>query len=292
MQGKIIGNISNKYKIETNQGEYNAYARGKLKKEEITPLVGDKVEIEITDESKKEAIIEKIEERKNELKRPKIANIDQIIFIISTKHPKPDLLMLDKQLAYVESKKIEPIIIINKIDLDDKYQEIEKVYKNIGYQVITTSAKQQIGIEKIREILKNKTSVLSGNSGVGKSSITNSIFNIEKTQEGEISQKNKKGKNTTTDTKIYKVEENTYIADTPGFSSFEINEIEAKDLAENFREFKPEIQNCEFIGCTHIKEQECGIKKAIEENRISKERYERYCKIYEELKEKEKYKWQ
>lgn len=292
MQGKIIGNISNKYKIETNQGEYNAYARGKLKKEEITPLVGDKVEIEITDESKKEAIIEKIEERKNELKRPKIANIDQIIFIISTKHPKPDLLMLDKQLAYVESKKIEPIIIINKIDLDDKYQEIEKVYKNIGYQVITTSAKQQIGIEKIREILKNKTSVLSGNSGVGKSSITNSIFNIEKTQEGEISQKNKKGKNTTTDTKIYKVEENTYIADTPGFSSFEINEIETKDLAENFREFKPEIQNCEFIGCTHIKEQECGIKKAIEENRISKERYERYCKIYEELKEKEKYKWQ
>lgn len=292
MQGKIIGNISNKYKIETNQGEYEAYARGKLKKEEITPLVGDKVEIEITDESKKEAIIEKIEERKNELKRPKIANIDQIIFIISTKHPKPDLLMLDKQLAYVESKKIEPIIIINKIDLDDKYQEIEKVYKNIGYQVITTSAKQQIGIEKIREILKNKTSVLSGNSGVGKSSITNSIFNIEKTQEGEISQKNKKGKNTTTDTKIYKVEENTYIADTPGFSSFEINEIETKDLAENFREFKPEIQNCEFIGCTHIKEQECGIKKAIEENRISKERYERYCKIYEELKEKEKYKWQ
>ena len=292
MQGKIIGNISNKYKIETNQGEYEAYARGKLKKEEITPLVGDKVEIEITDESKKEAIIEKIEERKNELKRPKIANIDQIIFIISTKHPKPDLLMLDKQLAYVESKKIEPIIIINKIDLDDKYQEIEKVYKNIGYQVITTSAKQQIGIEKIREVLRNKTSVLSGNSGVGKSSITNSIFNIEKTQEGEISQKNKKGKNTTTDTKIYKVEENTYIADTPGFSSFEINEIEAKDLAENFREFKPEIQNCEFIGCTHIKEQECGIKKAIEENRISKERYERYCKIYEELKEKEKYKWQ
>ena len=292
MQGKIIGNISNKYKIETNQGEYEAYARGKLKKEEITPLVGDKVEIEITDENKKEEIIEKIEERKNELKRPKIANIDQIIFIISAKHPKPDLLMLDKQLAYVESKKIEPIIIINKIDLDDKYQEIEKVYKDIGYQVITTSAKQQIGIEKIREVLRNKTSVLSGNSGVGKSSITNSIFNIEKTQEGEISQKNKKGKNTTTDTKIYKVEENTYIADTPGFSSFEINEIEAKDLAENFREFKPEIQNCEFIGCTHIKEQECGIKKAIEENRISKERYERYCKIYEELKEKEKYKWQ
>ena len=277
MQGKIIGNISNKYKIETNQGEYEAYARGKLKKEEITPLVGDKVEIE---------------ERKNELNRPNIANIDQIIFIISTKHPKPDLLMIDKQLAYVESKKIEPIIIINKIDLEDKYQEIEKVYKDIGYQVITTSAKQQIGIEKIREVLRNKTSVLSGNSGVGKSSITNSIFNIEKTQEGEISQKNKKGKNTTTDTKIYKVEENTYIADTPGFSSFEINEIEAKDLAENFREFKSEIQNCEFIGCTHIKEQECGIKKAIEENRISKERYERYCKIYEELKEKEKYKWQ
>lgn len=130
-----------------------------------------------------------------------------------------------------------------------------------------------------------------GRTNVGKSSIINALFGIDKTQEGEISHKNKKGKNTTTDTKLYELEENTYIADTPGFSSFEISEIESVDLDKYFKEFKQEIQECEFVGCTHIKEENCGIKKAIEAGKISQERYERYCKIYEELKEKEKYRW-
>lgn len=291
MQGIIIGNISNTYKIKTENQIYEAYARGKFKNEEITPLVGDKVEIQITDESSNSAIIEQILPRKNEIKRPKMANIDQIIFIVSTKNPKPDLLMLDKQLAYVEKLRIEPIIIINKIDLQDTYKEIQELYAGIGYKTIVTSAKQGLGIDAVREILKNKISVFSGNSGVGKSSIINAIFGKDKTQEGEISQKNKKGKNTTTDTKLYELEENTYVADTPGFSSFEINEIESKELDQYFREFKQELGKCEFVGCTHIKEQNCGIKTAIEQNIISQQRYERFCKIYEELKEKEKYKW-
>lgn len=291
MQGIIIGNISNTYKIKTESNEYEAYARGKFKNEEIVPLVGDKVEIEITDKEKKSAIIEKILPRKNEIKRPKIANIDQIIFIISTKNPKPDLLMLDKQLAYVEKLKIQPIIIINKIDLQDTYKQIQELYTNIGYKVLVTSTKQDIGINEIKKILKNKISVFSGNSGVGKSSIINSIFNEDKTQEGEISHKNKKGKNTTTDTKLYELEQNTYIADTPGFSSFEINEIESNELEKYFREFVPQIEECEFIGCTHIKEQNCGIKQGIKDGKISQERYDRYCKIYEELKDREKYRW-
>lgn len=291
MQGIIIGNISNTYKIKTESQEYEAYARGKFKNEEITPLVGDKVEIEITDKEKKIAVIEQILPRKNEIKRPKMANIDQIIFIISTKNPKPDLLMLDKQLAYVEKLKIEPIILINKIDLQDTYKVIQELYTKIGYKVIVTSAKQEIGIDEVKQLLKDKISVFSGNSGVGKSSIINAIFGGNKTQEGEISHKNKKGKNTTTDTKLYELDENTYIADTPGFSSFEISEIETTELEKYFREFVPEISNCEFVGCTHIKEQECGIKKAVKDCRISQERYERFCKIYEELKEKEKYRW-
>lgn len=291
MQGIIIGNISNTYKIKTDTKIYEAFARGKFKNDEITPLVGDKVEIQITDEEKQTAIIEEILPRKNEIKRPKMANIDQIIFIVSTKNPKPDLLMLDKQLAYVEKLKIEPIIIINKIDLQDTYKEIQELYTNVGYKTIVTSAKQGIGIDEVIQNLKNKISVFSGNSGVGKSSIINAIFGNEKTQEGEISKKNKKGKNTTTDTKLYELEGNTYIADTPGFSSFEISEIESTDLDKYFREFKNEIQNCEFVGCTHIKEQDCGIKLAIEDSRISQERYERFCKIYEELKDKEKYRW-
>ncbi len=291
MEGIIIGNISNTYKIKTNQKTYNSFARGKFKNEEIVPMVGDKVEIQITDEEKAEAVIEKILPRKNEIKRPRISNIDQIVFIISTKNPKPDLLMLDKQLVYVENLKIEPVIVINKIDLEETYKTIQELYTKIGYKVIVTSAKQNIGIEELKKKLENKISVFSGNSGVGKSSIINALFEEDRTQEGEVSKKNKKGKNTTTDTKLYELCENTFIADTPGFSSFEVSEIESNELDKNFREFKDEIPHCEFVGCTHIKEKNCGIKKAIEENKISKERYERYSKIYEELKDKEKHKW-
>ena len=291
MQGIIIGNIANTYKIKIDTKEYEAYARGKLKSKKVVQLEGDTVEIRITDEKNKKAIIEQIMKRKNEIKRPKIANIDQIIFIISTQNPKPDLLMLDKQLAYVEKLKIEPVIIINKIDLEDNYKQIQDLYAKIGYKTIVTSAKQKIGIDKVKECLKNKISVFSGNSGVGKSSIINAIFGIDKTQEGEISIKNKKGKNTTTDTKLYEIDKNTFIADTPGFSSFEIKEIQSNELEKYFREFKPEIINCEYVGCTHIKEQSCGIKKAVEEGRISQERYERFCKIYEELKNIEKHRW-
>ena len=291
MEGIIIGNISNTYKIETTEKIYVAYARGKFKNRDIKPLVGDRVEIEVTDEEKNEAIIEEIKTRKNEIKRPQIANIDQIVFIISTKNPKPDLLMLDKQLAYSEKIKIEPIIIVNKCDLKDEYKTIKELYTKVGYKVIVTSAKQNIGIDELKQELQNKTSVFSGNSGVGKSSIINALFNTEKTQEGEISCKNKKGKNTTTDIKLYELEKNTYIADTPGFSSFEISEIESTELDKCFREFVPEIEKCEFVGCTHIKEENCGVKKAMQEGRVSTERYERYCKIYSELKEKEKYKW-
>ena len=209
---------------------------------------------------------------------------------MSAKHPKPDLLMLDKQLAYAEFLNIEPVIIINKIDLAD-CEQIKELYTKVGYKTIITSAKEKIGIDDVKQVLKNKTSVFSGNSGVGKSSIINAIFGTNKTEEGEVSKKNKKGKNTTTDIKLYEIEENTYIADTPGFSSFEITEIETTNLAECFREFKPQIANCEFVGCTHIKEEKCGIKNAIKEGKISQERYENYCKIYEELKDKEKHRW-
>ena len=247
MQGRIIGNVSNTYKIKTNTAIYEAYARGRFKNEEITPLVGDIVEMQITDSIMNTAIIEKVKERKNEIKRPKMANIDQIVFIISTKNPKPDLLMLDKQLAYAEMLGIEPIIVINKIDLQDTYKDIQKLYTNVGYKTIVTSAKQEQGIEELKLLLLNKISVFSGNSGVGKSSIINALFGVSKTQEGEISKKNKKGKNTTTDTKLYELTENTYIADTPGFSSFELDEIESKDLDKYFREFKNKILDCEFV---------------------------------------------
>ena len=295
MKGIIIENISNLYQVKSfeNDNIYESNARGKFKKEEITPVVGDRVEISIIDEKEKKAVIEKIEERTVYIKRPKLANMTQIVFVVSSKDPKPDLLMLDKQLAFAEYLRIKAIIVLNKTDLDKKqeFKEIKKVYQNIGYNLIETNAKKRIGIDKLKELLKGNINGFSGNSGVGKSSLINAIFNKDVTEEGEISKKNKRGKNTTTSIKLYEIDKETFIADTPGFSTFDISEIESKDLYLYFKEFKKYIDNCEFIGCTHIKEENCGIKEAVKEEKIDSKRYERFVKIYEELKKKEERKW-
>ena len=303
MQGLIIENIANLYKIENREQDknnknsqkeiYEAYARGKFKKEEITPVVGDFVEFEVIDEENKKAVITQIEERKVYIKRPKMANITQLVLVVSSKDPKPDLLMLDKQLAFSEFLDLKACIVLNKIDLDDEkeFKSIKEIYEKIGYEVIETQANkkdiEEDSIEKLIKTLKGNINVLAGNSGVGKSTLINAIFKKELTQEGEISNRNKRGKNTTTSTKLYEIEENTYIADTPGFSTFSIEEIPSNKLAEYFKEFRNEIQNCEFASCTHIKEENCGIKQAIREEKISQDRYDRFCKIYEELKQKE-----
>ena len=293
MQGLIVENISNLYKVKADDKIYETTARGKFKKDEISPVVGDFVDISVMDEEKNIAVIEKIEERKVYIKRPKLANITQIIFVVSSKDPKPDLLMLDKQLAFAEYIGVKVIIVLNKTDLDKRqeFKNIQKIYNEIGYKVILTNAKQRNGIEELKEMLKNNINAFSGNSGVGKSTLINGIFNKDITQEGEISKRNKRGKNTTTSVKLYEIDENTYIADTPGFSTFDISEIESKDLYRYFKEFEQFVDNCEFVGCTHIKEENCGIKKAVEKGEISKTRYERFCKIYNELKEKEERKW-
>ena len=304
MLGLIIENISNLYRIETEKGTYEANARGKFKKEEITPVVGDKVEIQILDEENKKAVIEEIQERTTYIKRPKMSNITQLILVVSSKNPKPDLLLLDKQLAFAEFFGIKPIIVLNKTDLDKKkeFEKIKEVYQNIGYTVIETIAKDleeipeknemhSVGIHNLEKNLQGNINAFSGNSGVGKSTLINAIFKDTITQEGEISQRNKKGKNTTTSTKLYEIDENTYIADTPGFSTFDISEIEYRELDKYFKEFKPLLENCEFVGCTHIKEENCGIKQALQQGKIDSGRYERFCKIYEELKEKDKYKY-
>ena len=292
-KGLIINNISNIYIVETKEKTYETTARGKFKKDDIKPLVGDIVEIEIINEEDSKAVINKINKRTTYLKRPKIANISQILLVVSLKMPCPDLLMLDKQLAFLEYLNIRPIIVLNKIDLEDEkvIENIENTYKNIGYDVIKTNAKTGQGVLELKEELKGNISAFAGNSGVGKSTLINGLFRNNITQEGDISQKNKRGKNTTTNISLYKIDNNSYIADTPGFSTFDIYEIESKNLEKYFIEFKKYIKYCEFIGCSHIKEQNCGIKTAIENGKISKERYERYIKIFNDIKDKEEHKW-
>lgn len=292
-KGLIISNVSNIYEVEDKKSSniIKCIPRGKFKKDDIIPVVGDIVEFEY--QTQTDGILNEIHERKNYIKRPKMSNITQIIFVLSMKMPKPDLLLLDKQLAFAEYNNIKSIICLNKIDLekDEEIDNIYNIYKKIGYTVIKTNAKSGEGINEVHKCLKNNVTAFSGNSGVGKSTLINNIFKDTLTIEGEISNKNKRGKNTTTSIKLYKIDNNSYIADTPGFSTFDIYEIKSEDLCKYFVELAEYMQNCEFIGCTHIKEKNCGIKKAIQENKISKQRYETYCKLYNELKERELHKW-
>lgn len=292
IKGLIIDNISNIYKVIVEDNVIECKPIGKLKQQELSPVVGDYVEIEMLENEYKKGMITKILPRLMYSKRPKIANLTQIIFVLSLKFPEPDLLLLDKQLAYAEFLKIKPIICINKIDLGQKNlkDNIKQIYKNIGYTVIETNAKEKIGIKNLKKLLNGNITAFSGNSGVGKSSLINSIFEEEKAQEGIVSKKIKRGKNTTTNTTLYAIN-NGYIADTPGFSTFEINEIESKELGYYFKEFKEYINKCEYGDCKHLKEENCAIKKAIKEGKISKERYDSYQKIIENLKEREEHKW-
>lgn len=286
LNGIILSNKSNLYKVEVNAQEYNCTARGKIKNNDLSPVAGDFVEFEITDSEKNVGVINKILPRRNYLKRPKMANLSQIIFVVSMKLPKPDLLLLDKQLVYAEYNKVKPIIVLNKTDLVDEELvcSIQETYEKIGYTVIKTDAKKGNGVDEVKNYLKGNITAFSGNSGVGKSTLINKIMNVQTTLEGEISKKNKRGKNTTTQVTLYKIEDNSYIADTPGFSTFEVTEINARELAQYFIEFKPYIDECEYGDCGHIKEQNCGIRKAVLEGNISQERYDRYVTIANGMK--------
>jgi len=284
-KGIIICTSSNVYQVAEGEKVYKCLARGKFKKEKISPLVGDEVEFTITNSEKQEGVIEQILPRKNELKRPKMANLTQLILVVSMKMPSPDLLLLDKQLVFAEFMGLKATIVLNKVDLEDKEEidRIAKLYEDIGYKIIQTNAKEGIKVEEITALLEGETTAFAGNSGVGKSTLINSIFEQELTQEGDISDKNQRGKNTTTSTTLYKYKENSYIADTPGFSTFEINEIPKEDLCHYFVEFVPYLDKCEFQGCSHIKEENCGVKEALEAGKISSQRYENYIKIYNNL---------
>ena len=243
----------------------------------MSPIVGDIVEIN-------DGVIEKIYPRKNEFVRPSIANIDQFIIVLATTNPKPDLMLVDKQIIMAEKNGVEPIICINKIDLNSDYTDIIQTYENIGYQVITTDAKNGLGIEKLAVVLNNKITAFTGNSGVGKSALTNNIFNEAVSPEGNTSEKLEKGKHTTKFVELFEFAQNSYIADTPGFSSFELQGINYKELDEYFIEFTPFKENCEYRGCSHIKEINCGIKKAVSKRKIDKGRYDRYVELYEKLR--------
>ena len=279
MKGIVVKSQGSSYVVKVEEQKILCIAKGVLKFKKMQILVGDSVEVEMENKT-----ITKVYPRKNEFIRPPIANVDQLIIVVASANPSPDLMLLDKQIVMAEKNGVEPIICINKIDLDAEYSDIIETYENIGYQVITTTAKNGIGIDKIARIINNKITAFSGNSGVGKSALTNNIFNEEIAIEGETSERLQRGKHTTKHVELYEFAKNSFIADTPGFSSFDVEGISAKDLAEYYIEFNNFVSDCEYRSCTHVKELNCGVKKAVSKRKIDKGRYERYVSLYEKLK--------
>ena len=292
MQGKIIKGIAGFYYVHVvESGLYECKAKGVFRKEKIKPLVGDFVEIDILDEAEKKGNIVEILERKNELIRPAVANIDQALVVFAVTKPKPHFNLLDRFLIMMESKEIPVILCFNKKDIatEPEIRELKEIYGTCGYQMVFTSALEEENVDEVKALLHGRTTAIAGPSGVGKSSLIN-IFQPDANMEtGSISEKIERGKHTTRHSELIWIEDNTYIMDTPGFSSLYTNAFEKEELKYYFREFTAFEGQCKFIGCDHIHEPGCAIKQALEDGKIHPVRYKNYLEMYQELKDKRRY---
>ncbi len=292
MQGKIIKGIAGFYYVHIpGKGVYECKAKGVFRKDKQKPLVGDDVEIQILKEEEKKGNIEVLLPRKSELIRPAVANIDQALVIFSIVKPQPNFNLLDRFLIMMEQQRIPCIICFNKSDIDEDNEgdAYEAIYQACGYQTLKISARQRQGIEVVKQLLYGKTTTVAGPSGVGKSSLVNELQSGVQMETGDISTKIERGKHTTRHSELIAIGEETYILDTPGFSSLGLFDMEKEDLAGYYPEFAKHECYCKFGGCAHISEPVCGIKEAVADGRISALRYENYKLLYEELKERKKY---
>ena len=292
MQGKIIKGIAGFYYVYVeNKGIYECKAKGKFRNKSIKPLVGDNVMVDIIDEEKKKGNISEILERKNQLIRPAVANVDQAMIVFAVKKPNPNLNLLDRFLVMMEFQNIETIICFNKTDIgdDDYMNQLQTIYQKAGYKVMFASATEEQGVDEIKKMLKGKSTVFAGPSGVGKSSMLNALTKDYKMETGAISEKIGRGKHTTRHSELFPIDEESYIMDTPGFSSLYVNDFEKEELKYYFPEFSPYEGKCRFNGCDHIHEPGCAVKEAVESGAIHKIRYEDYTEMYRELKEKKRY---
>lgn len=284
MQGRILKATGGFYYVLSDAVLYECRARGLFRKNGVSPLVGDWVEIEETGEEK--GYVTRILDRKNSLIRPPLANLDQLFLVVSVADPQPNLLVLDKLIAIAEHKKIEPLLIVTKTDLGE-WETLAALYEKAGFQVFCTGLDQDSDLAMLRRSMEGKISAFCGNSGVGKSSLLNRIDSRLDLSTAQISQKLGRGRHTTRHVQLYPVSGGGYIADTPGFSSMDLERYEVilkEQLQYCFREFGPHLNQCRFTGCSHTKEKGCAVLAAMKEGEIASSRHDSYCTLYEAAK--------
>lgn len=292
MTGKIIKGIAGFYYVDVeNIGIYQCKAKGIFRNQNIKPLVGDNVVIEITHEGDMEGNIVDILPRKNELIRPLVANVDQAFIVFSVKHPDPNINLLDRFLVAVAMNQIEAVICFNKSDLlaSDELFKLNEIYSQAGYKTLVMNTYEENDFNEVKTLFAGKTTVFAGPSGVGKSSIINKLQENTFMETGEVSDKIKRGKHTTRHANLILIEQNSYVVDTPGFSSLQFDQLKPDELKEYFLEFLKYEPECKFGGCNHINEPKCGVKTAFNNDLISESRYKSYLQIYDELKNVRRY---
>ena len=290
IDGIIIKGIGGFYYIKTKDGIIESRARGNFREEKITPLIGDKVKIRISSEDDT-GYIEEIYPRSSQLTRPQVANITQAIIVMSIKKPDINTWLLDRFLIMAEYENLQLTICLNKVDLDlKKSLQLKEIYEEAGYKVIMTSTLTGEGVDELKTMLSGNISVFAGPSGAGKSSLLNMIDYNFKLETGEVSSKTKRGKHTTRHVELLDLDENSFVLDSPGFSSLNVEFIEDEiELRDYFREIKYYGEKCKFMNCLHSNEPNCEVKKQVEDGNISKDRYENYLLFLEEIKKIRRY---
>ncbi len=284
MQGHIIKGYSGFYYVARENKIYECSLRGKNRKSKTDFLPGDIVEFEAINDDK--GVIERVLARKNQLIRPSVANVEQIIIVTSAKDPQPDLMFVDRMSVIAMYNKLEPIICFSKGDLlnEEEKQSLWEIYKPSGFTVIFTSVVSGEGIDVLKDLLHGKISVFAGNSGVGKSSLVNRVTERDFSQIGEISAKLKRGKHTTRHVELFALDETSFIADTPGFSALSLPEgIKREQLGRFFPDFMEYLEKCRFNTCLHNSEPDCAVKEAVQGGYIAKSRYENYLILLNEV---------
>ena len=292
MQGKIIKGIAGFYYVHAEDGNvYECKAKGVFRNKKIKPLVGDNVEMDVINATELTGNVADILPRKNELIRPAVANIDQTLVVFASLSPAPNFNLLSRFLVMMDYQEIPTTICFNKSDQvsAEELKKLTEVFEGSGAHIIVTSVVTGEGMEELRDVLKGKTTSFAGPSGVGKSSILNEIFPDANSKTGNISEKINRGKHTTRHSEIFYLGEDTYIMDTPGFTSLDYNVVEADSLHYYFGEFDEYEGQCRFNGCVHVNEPDCAVKNAVESGKINRTRYDIYTEMYKELKEKRKY---